>query len=186
MTRPSIALLAPTLITLAGCGPPTSAGLATTRTLMPATRHAQCLERRGLPDKRCTPGAVRAGVSLTAVCAYGYSSSVRPPEGYTEPLKFRQMRAYGLSGSPRDYEEDHLVPLSIGGAPRDPANLWPEPRHGPNGSEKKDELETWAARMACSRRIPLARLQREIANDRIAVYRATGGSRLLSAYPPGG
>lgn len=27
----------------------------------------------------------------------------------------------------RDYEEDHLMPLALGGAPRDPANLRPVP-----------------------------------------------------------
>jgi hypothetical protein len=149
-------------------------------------RVVACHEREGLPDKRCTPGAVRAGASLTTICAYGYSSSVRPPESYTEALKLRQMRAYRLSGSPRDYEEDHLISLSIGGAPRAPANLWPEPRNGPNSAEEKDALETWAARMACARWISLARLQREIANDWIAVYRAAGGPRAMSAYPPSG
>lgn len=145
-----------------------------------------CHEHHGLPDPRCTPGAIRVGVSLTRICAYDYSRSVRPPEGYTEPLKLRQMRAYGLPGSPREYEEDHLIPLSIGGAPRDPANLWPEPRNGPNNAEEKDQLETWLARMACTRRIPLARLQQEMARDWIALYRAAGGEPVLRHYPPGG
>ena len=89
-----------------------------------------CQEHGGLPDPRCTPGAVRAGVTLTTICRYGYSRSVRPPESYTEVLKLRQMSAYGFAGSPREYEEDHLVALSIGGSPSDPANLWPEPRNG--------------------------------------------------------
>lgn len=151
-----------------------------------AAEGVRCHERGGLPDPRCTPGAVRAGVSLARICAYGDSSSIRPPESYTEALKLRQMRAYRLAGSPRDYEEDHLVPLSIGGAPRDPANLWPEPRRGPDSAEQKDELETWAARTACGGRIPLARLQRAMARDWIALYDRTGSERVLHAYPPGG
>jgi hypothetical protein len=125
-------------------------------------------------------------VTLATICAYGYSRSVRPPESYTEPLKLRQMRAYNLPGPASDYEEDHLVALSIGGAPRDPANLWPEPRSGPYNAEQKDELETWAARIACARRIPLGRLQHEMATDWIALYRAAGGERVLRSYPPGG
>ena len=64
------------------------------------------------------------------------------------------------------------MPLSIGGAPRDPRNLWPEPRNGPNNAEQKDQLETWAARMACAGRIPLGRLQHEMASDWTALYRA--------------
>ena len=129
---------------------------------------------------------MRAGVSLATICAFGYSPSIRPPESYTEPLKLAQMRAYGLPGSPSAYEEDHLVPLSIGGAPHDPRNLWPEPRSGPDNAEQKDQLETWTARMACAGRIPLSRLQQEMATDWTALYRLAGGERVLRNYPPGG
>jgi len=174
------------LVMLNGCAP------LATGSVQPGTRspafisERHCIERHGLPDSRCTPGAIRAEVSLATICAFGYSPSVRPPESYTELLKLRQMRAYGLPGSPSAYEEDHLVPLSIGGAPRDPRNLWPEPRHGPNNAEQKDQLETWVARMACTGRIPLSRLQHEMATDWIALYRAAGGERILRSYPPGG
>lgn len=145
-----------------------------------------CREHGGLPDARCTPGAIRAGVSLSAICRRGYSRSVRPPESYTEPLKLRQMRAYGLSGRPSAYEEDHLVPLSIGGAPTDPVNLWPEPRRGSYNADEKDHLETWVARMACARQIPLALLQHQMASDWTVLSRAAGGERVLRSYPPGG
>ncbi len=148
--------------------------------------HVRCVEHDGLPDPRCTPGAIRSGVSLATICSFGYSRSVRPPESYTEPLKLAQMRAYNLPGSPRDYEEDHLVALSIGGAPRDPRNLWPEPRTGPNNAEQKDRLETWVALMGCAERIPLARLQHQMASDWTALYHAAGGERVLRSYPPGG
>jgi hypothetical protein len=171
---------------LAGCGPlPAGDNTAGADWPRPVSGRG-CVERGGLPDARCTPGAIRAGVTLATICAYGYSRSVRPPESYTEPLKLRQMRAYDLPGPASDYEEDHLVALSIGGAPRDLANLWPEPRSGPYNAEQKDELETWAARMACARRIPLGRLQHEMATDWIALYRAAGGERVLRSYPPGG
>jgi len=37
------------------------------------------------------------------------------------------MKKYGYPlADARDYEEDPLVPLCLGGAPQDPANLWPE------------------------------------------------------------
>jgi hypothetical protein len=146
----------------------------------------RCREHDGLPDRRCTPGAIRKRVSLATVCAAGYSHSVRPPESYTEPLKLHQIRAYALHGRVREYEEDHLVPLSIGGSPRDPANLWPEPRNGPYNAEQKDELETWTARVACSGRIPLARLQHEMATDWTQLYRDAGGASILRGYPPSG
>ncbi len=111
---------------------------------------------------------------------------MRPPESYTEPLKLAQIRAYHLPGPVRDYEEDHVVPLSIGGAPRNPANLWPQPRSGPHNALQKDHLETWTARMACAGRIPLARLQHAMATDWTRLYSAAGGERVLRFYPPGG
>lgn len=173
------------LILLAGCGSLPAGEDPAARWPAPSFGHG-CVEHDGLPDARCTPGAVRAGVTLATICSYGYSRQVRPPESYTEPLKLAQMRAYNLPGPPRDYEEDHLVPLSIGGAPRNPANLWPEPRYGTNNALQKDHLETWTARMACAGRVPLARLQHAMASDWTRLYRAAGGERVLRFYPPGG
>jgi len=37
------------------------------------------------------------------------------------------MRAYGETGPPSAYQEDHLISLELGGDPTDPRNLWPEP-----------------------------------------------------------
>jgi hypothetical protein len=39
------------------------------------------------------------------------------------------------------YEEDHLIPLSVGGSPRSPKNLWPESYRGKFGACVKDKLE---------------------------------------------
>jgi len=179
---PSLAVL----VLLSGCDPPAIESDQSSTRWPDSTPERRCVEHHGLPDPRCTPGAIRAGVSLATICAFGYSSSIRPPESYTEPLKLAQMRAYGLPGRARDYEEDHLIPLSLGGAPRDPANLWPEPRTGPNNAEQKDQLETWAARIACGHRMPLIRLQHAMAMNWTELYRAAGGRRVLSLYAPGG
>ncbi len=117
MTHPSIrqggrgftAVPVIAVMLLAGCGPlPARDNTAGADWPRPVSGRG-CMERGGLPDARCTPGAIRAGVTLATICAYGYSRSIRPPESYTEPLKLRQMRAYDLPGRARDYEEDHLV-----------------------------------------------------------------------------
>jgi hypothetical protein len=42
---------------------------------------------------------------------------------YTNKLMIKQMVQYGEGGSPADYEEDHVIPLELGGAPN-PRNLW--------------------------------------------------------------
>lgn len=52
----------------------------------------------------------------------------RPPSSYTSALKVRQIRELGYTDTnPSDYQEDHLVSLSLGGNPTDPNNLWPQP-----------------------------------------------------------
>ncbi len=172
--RAPLAVAASCATLLAGCAlTPRIGGQAESgaRRLGKVVREEGCVERDGLPDRRCTPGAIRSGVSLARICRYGYSRSVRPPESYTEALKLSQMRAYGLSGSASAYEEDHIVPLALGGAPYDPANLWPQPRGGPDNAYDKDRLEAWAARMACAGRMPSSALQREMAADWTALYR---------------
>ena len=67
------------------------------------------------------------------------------------------MAAYGLSGSPSDYQEDHLISLELGGHPTDPRNLWPEPY--PRAAEV-DRIENELNAHVCSGQITLAEAQR--------------------------
>src|SRR5437763_599327 len=84
----------------------------------------RCHAHRGLPDARCTPGArdprvTQANIGRT-ICRAGYTKTVRPPTSYTEPLKLRQLDQYGYYAGHRvsSYEEDHLIPLELGGSPK--------------------------------------------------------------------
>lgn len=131
-----------------------------------------------LPNPRLTPGAIDPAVTQdkieSTICRPGYARAVRPPEAYTEALKRRQMAEYAYRGRRlRDFEEDHLIPLVIGGAPMDPRNLWPEPRHPVDGwgAGRKDELERQLHVMICAGQISLGDAQRAIATDWIAAYR---------------
>ena len=123
-----------------------------------------------------TPGAInpnvtQANISQT-VCAKGYSKTIRPPAHLTNRLKKRQIREYGYADrNPKHYEEDHLIPLSIGGAPGDGRNLWPEPRQSEWGAEKKDQFEFVLYKMVCAQEIALVDAQREIATDWIAAWK---------------
>jgi hypothetical protein len=78
-----------------------------------------------------TPGVLNPDVTqatiATTICVQGWTRTVRPPTEYTNALKLRQMRAYGETGSPSGFQEDHLISLELGGHPTDPRNLWPEP-----------------------------------------------------------
>jgi hypothetical protein len=99
---------------------------------------------------------------------------------YTEELKRQQIHTFGYDHRRLShYEEDHLIPLGLGGAPADPRNLWPEPRIAPDGwgAGRKDEVEFALNQLVCSGRLPLREAQRAIATNWIAAYRRYVGSR---------
>src|SRR5437016_11891368 len=103
------------------------------------TADGGCHSVNGLPDSICTPGVADPRVTqaniLTTICVSGYTTKVRPSTAYTNALKVEQIRAYGYADTnPTDYEEDHLIPLELGGHPTDPKNLWPEPLGGANAA----------------------------------------------------
>src|SRR5881227_2293039 len=80
-----------------------------------------------LPDPTCTPGVYNPDVTQSTInstiCVSGWTATVRPSTSYTNALKVKQIAEYGYSDtSTSDYEEDHLVPLELGGAPKDAEN----------------------------------------------------------------
>jgi hypothetical protein len=111
-----------------------------------------------LPRPSFTPGAlnraVRQSTIRKTICKRGWTKKIRPPVSYTNALKLEQMALYGETGSPSDYEEDHLIPLELGGAPRNPRNLWPEPRAQ---SKVCDPFETELKRAVCYRVLSLTK-----------------------------
>jgi hypothetical protein len=91
------------------------------------------------------------------VCVSGYSSRIRPPTSYTEPIKRRLLITEHLAGSVRDYQLDHLVSLSIGGAPRSRANLWMQPIQQ---ADRDDTLEGRWHRALCDGTMTLKQARR--------------------------
>lgn len=139
-----------------------------------------------LPDPTRTPGAIDPAVTQATIgdtiCVRGWARTIRPPERYTEELKRRQIRVYGYTDRRLgDYEEDHLIPLELGGSPTAPRNLWPEPHRAPGGwgSRRKDYLENELRRLVCAVRLPLDAARRAIARDWISAYQRyhTGRAR---------
>jgi hypothetical protein len=121
-------------------------------------------QRAGAPavvaDPVRTPGVLNPEVTQatigTTICVQGWTRSVRPPTEYTNALKLRQMRAYGESGPPSAFQEDHLISLELGGHPTDPGNLWPEPY--PRAS-RVDAIENELNAQVCSGSLTLAQAQ---------------------------
>ena len=129
-----------------------------------------------LPNPSMTPGAINAYVTQLnirqTVCAHGYTKTVRPPAYFTNKLKKQQIRLYQYSDTnPKHYEEDHLIALSIGGAPYDPLNLWPEPRDAEWNAAKKDQLEFVLYKMVCANQINLKDAQQAMGSDWIAAWK---------------
>lgn len=117
------------------------------------------------------PNVTQANIQQT-VCMKGYTKTIRPPARFTNTLKKRQIREYGyVDTNPGHYEEDHLVALSIGGAPDDPRNLWPEPRISEWGADKKDRLEFVIYKMVCAQEISLAEAQHKMATNWIEAWK---------------
>ncbi|HEY3811248.1 MAG TPA: hypothetical protein VGL49_07425 [Acidimicrobiales bacterium] len=199
MKKAIVCLAAITLLALAGCRS-TVAGVAvvargngwTASGLEgPVPGPAACHYRRAadgflLPDPACTPGAVNASVSVTALCRSG---PARPPLRLTEPFKDAVEHAYHDPYPTSRTELDHLIPLELGGA-SDTRNLWPEPDQGspaqfdpsdPYGSNAKDGVEDRLHTAVCAGRVDLAAVQAAIATDWTTALVRLG----LSAQPGG-
>lgn len=129
-----------------------------------------------LPNPKMTPGALNPDITQAnihqTVCVKGFTKTIRPPAYYTNKLKKQQIRAYGYQDTnPRDYQEDHLVALSIGGAPWDERNLWPQPRKSEWGADKKDQLEFVLFKMLCANEISLQDARYAMAKDWINAWK---------------
>jgi hypothetical protein len=91
-----------------------------------------------------------ATISIT-ICVSGWTSTVRPATDYTTPLKMEQITQLHLAGTVADYEEDHRMPLELGGDPKAPHNLSPEAHLSLGGqSEAKDKDENAFKDQVCS------------------------------------
>jgi hypothetical protein len=109
-----------------------------------------------------TPGVLNPDVTQATIhqtiCAKGWTKTIRPPTSYTNELKQKQMREYGVGGSMSDYQEDHLISLELGGHATDPGNLWPQPY--PRASQV-DGMENELNDRVCSGELTLDEAQRK-------------------------
>jgi len=131
-----------------------------------------------LPNSGVTPGALNPAVTQanihSTICVRGYTKTIRPPTSYTTQLKIKQLSTLPYSAfkdlNTRDFEEDHLISLELGGSPSDPKNLWPEPYASSSGARVKDRLENALHALVCNGSIPLKTAQKEIATNWYAAY----------------
>ena len=129
-----------------------------------------------MPEATLTSGAINPAVTQqnidSTICVRGYTKTVRPPAHYTNKLKKIQIIQYGYADTnPKHYEEDHLIPLSIGGSPSDPQNLWPQSRLSEWNAQKKDVLEFRIYKLVCDGLVPLDEARSAIAQNWIDAYK---------------
>jgi hypothetical protein len=151
-----------------GIAPPKSGAAATDR--LP-----------GEPDPALTPGALNPAVTQatigSTICVSGWTATIRPSSSFTTALKIKQIVQYGYSDTKTaSYEEDHLIPLELGGAPADPRNLWPEPYTitladgRSTGARTKDGFETKLKSQVCAGTITLAQAQGDIGDHWVHAF----------------
>ncbi|MBF6560528.1 MAG: hypothetical protein IVW56_09575 [Candidatus Binataceae bacterium] len=103
------------------------------------------------PSAVLTPGAV-ATSDPDVICHRGYSSTQRLYR--TDRAAYWRLRRevfaeYRVPASEgRQFEVDDRIPLCLGGE-QVLANLWAQPRFGPDNAEEKDRIEALACRAAC-------------------------------------
>ncbi|WP_104816268.1 hypothetical protein [Kitasatospora sp. MMS16-BH015] len=104
--------------------------------------------------------AVTQTTIRSTICVAGWTATVRPPVSYTDALKIGQLAASGRADQdPSHYEEDHIVPLELGGAPMDLANLRPVPS---GRAARDDVVETRLHTAVCNGTLTLAQAQAQI------------------------
>ena len=146
--------------------------LAVSLVVTPATA-STVVRFPGEPNPSLTPGELNPAVTQatirTTICNTGWTATIRPSSAYTTALKIKQIRQYGYRVTATSaYEEDHLISLELGGAPRDPRNLWPEPysittAHGtPVGARTKDTYENRLHKAVCAGTMSLAQARARI------------------------
>ena len=162
---------APTVPTATTAPASTSAPAPPSLTSAPAPTAAP-----GAPADPCHVGgitycALNAAVSPSTIhqtiCVSGWTATVRPPESYTEDLKREQIAQEGLPGGLSSYEEDHRMPLELGGAPSDAMNLSPESPRSPN---PKDTDETRLKTAVCDGQLTLMQAQQQLVATWLAPY----------------
>lgn len=132
-----------------------------------------------LPDKTRTPGVSYPLITQDnikdTICSHGKwrTKMIRPPLEYTQTLKRKQIDEYGYKDKDmRNYEEDHLIPLTLGGHPTDQRNLWPESRlTKPLNAHHKDQVENYLNQEVCAGKRTLDSARKDIATDWTIVYK---------------
>ncbi|MFF1306278.1 hypothetical protein [Streptomyces sp. NPDC058307] len=117
------------------------------------------------PAGALNPAVTHSTIHST-ICVPGWTATIRPPVDETEHLKKQQLAESSTADKdPSHYEEDHIVPLELGGAPSDPANLRPVRL---SQARTDDQLENSLHRDVCDGSMTLTAAQSRIEQAKAA------------------
>ncbi len=113
-------------------------------------------------DALRNPAVTQLTIDAT-ICVPGWTRQVRPSASYTRRIKLALIQELEIPQEQlADYELDHRIPLSLGGAPSDPRNLELQPWEE---AEPKDRKEACLARAVCAGALTLEEAQQRIWTD---------------------
>jgi len=127
------------------------------------------------------PAVRQANIDGT-ICRPGYARAARPTYAVTDAFKRHLMDVQHPGERMADYELDHLIPISIGGAPFDPRDLWLQPRLGQANAGDKNDLAYVLWRLVCEHRVPLPTAQRAISKDWTQAYATYATPGAIARY----
>lgn len=106
------------------------------------------------------------------VCVPGYSASIRPDVTITNKIKLKMIDNKKIPRSEiSKYQLDHIVPLSVGGAPLDINNFQLQPYFGEiNNAKAKDAVEHKIHSDLCKGKISLVNAQNIFLENRWKFY----------------
>ena len=146
---------------------PYLASLLVACSTVPVQQHAVPAD---VPVEALNPD-VRPETIDQTICLPGYAASVRPATTYTNGVKHKLLREAGTdTADASKYELDHVIPLALGGHPRNLRNLALQPWDGDDGAKKKDRLEKQLQRAVCARQIGLREARASIYWDWQGTY----------------
>ena len=122
------------------------------------------------------PDVTQATLSTT-VCVAGWSPSVRISSSQAARIKAKQVLAlYGPDMPTTAFEENHKIPISLGGNPVNEANLVPQSYGGRWNARDSDALELSMHAKLCAGTITLAQAQAAFFGDWREAYLVNFGS----------
>lgn len=152
------------VLLLAACGP--SAAPAARPSALPSAPAGPCHQGAAIYCE--LNAAVTQATIRRTICVSGWTATIRPPVSYTDALKRQQLRDFASlhPGDPQwnlaGTEEDHRLPLDLGGAPRDVHNLSPEV-HRSSTTKDADEAALGGSRgQVCAGRLTLLAAQTQL------------------------